>query len=119
MTPLAEVTPLGELPVAITGLGVVITLAGLFVKAMTKDRGAGFDLAEERQQDITGLRTELEIQRKEASDQRRLKHEAMNLSASRGAQLSVVKLMGSRCTCGAWTQIQEYLNMPSQQGDQR
>lgn len=105
-------TPLGELPVALTGLGVVVALAGLFVKAMSKDRGAGFELAEERQQDLVGLRAELEVQRAEASNQRRMKHMFQNDVAGLRAQVSVMKLMGSRCSCGAWDQIQEYLNLP-------
>lgn len=91
-------------------LGIIVTLAGLFIKNMTQDRGAGFDLAGEREQENTRLRTENESLREEIQEQRSLKHAAIGAQAAAAGTLELVRALYDQCTCGALAPLSRLLD---------
>lgn len=103
---------------------ILLSLVGLFVRMMFKyqreDRGAGFDLASEREKDNARLRAENEKLHEELGDQRTLKHAALNrLTISEGT-LDLVRGLYDQCSCGALSPLGKLLDRrsePHREGD--
>lgn len=94
-------------------LGLIVTLAGLFIRNMTQDRGAGFSLADEREQENMRLRLENQALREEIQEQRSLKHTALNQLAVDSGTLSLVRSLYDSCTCGALAPLSKLLDRRS------
>lgn len=85
-------------------LGVIVTLAGLFIRNMTQDRGAGFDMARSNAERIRELEEKVERLLADNEQQHRLKHAAVNqasraLSAVDMAQLVTQQAIHSLNLC--------------------
>lgn len=91
-------------------LSLLVTLVGLFIRNMLQDRGAGYTLADERQEDLLALRSEVELLRREVSDQRTLKHQALNELTIASYTLDTVRRLAEACTCHALEPLKNILD---------
>lgn len=103
---------------------VLLSIVGLFVRMMFKyqkeDRGAGFDLADEREKDNARLRAENALLREENAEQRTLKHQVTNQLAVSEGTLSLVRGLYDQCECGALKPLSKLLDRrsePHHEGD--
>lgn len=87
-------------------LGVIVTLAGLFIRNMTQDRGAGFDMAKANAGRIETLESQVAALLADNEVQHKDKHAALNrltraLSAVDMASLVTQQAISSldKCDC--------------------
>lgn len=87
-------------------LGLLVTLAGFFIRGMLQDRGAGFDMAKANEARIEQLEKRVAVLQADNDEQHRMKHAANNaltraLSAVDMAHLVSMQAMSTldRCDC--------------------
>lgn len=91
-------------------LTVLAALVSLFIRNMLQDRGAGYTLADERQEENTALRDQNELLRREISEQRTLKHQAINDLTVAQITLDTIRRLTPNCTCGALAPLGQLLD---------
>lgn len=82
-----------DLPIVATGLGIILSLATLLIRQVTKDRGAGFELAEYRAADLVALAGRLSETEEKLELQREENHRNINELAVLRGERAIIRAL--------------------------